>query len=452
MISRNDIFEIDITDMGINGEGIGHIDIYTVFVPLAIIGERVQVKALKVDKSIIFAKLISLISKSPDRVEPPCKYYPVCGGCDLMHIGYDAQLNFKKASLKNTLSKMIKTDFEVNDVIPSIPNLGYRNKVQLPFGTSNGTSVLGLYKQNSHDICPIDDCLLHGPWLKPLISITLQYISSNNIPVLENNKGILRHLVARFLDNKLCVTLVTTRRSLPNIQDYYSTLSNTFPDVSLYLNINRENNNVIMGEEIIKIAGTDQSLNIMGIKVSLNPLSFFQVNDNIREKLYTKVIEEINPDENTLVIDAFSGVGLLGAIMAQKGAQIINIDEIKEAILDADKLYKENNLSDRVTNLCGDSSQVLPTLESQIDPSKQVVLLLDPPRKGVSNEVISSINKLSLSLPNFRVLYISCNPATLSRDLSNAHNSKIISVHPYDMFPATKHVETLVCLTRKYTE
>ena len=195
-----------------------------------------------------------------------------------MHISYEAQLNYKKASLKNTLSKMIKTEFEVNDVIPSIPNLRYRNKVQLPFGILNGTPVLGLYKQNSHDICPIDDCLLHGTWLKPLIEITLEYIIKNNIPVLENNKGILRHLVARFIDNKLCVTLVITRRNLPNIQDYYTTLSNTFPDVSLYLNINRENNNVIMGDEIIKVAGPEQILNVMGIKVSLNPLSFFARN------------------------------------------------------------------------------------------------------------------------------------------------------------------------------
>lgn len=449
MISRNDIFELDITDMGINGEGIGHIDSYTVFVPLAIIGEKVQVKALKVDKSIIFSKLITILIKSSDRVEPPCKYYPTCGGCDLMHVSYEAQLKYKKASLKNTLSKMIKTEFEVNDVIPSIPNLRYRNKVQLPFGILNGTPVLGLYKQNSHDICPVDDCLLHGTWLKPLIKLTLEYIISNNIPVLENNKGILRHLVARFIDNKLCVTLVITRRNLPNIQDYYTTLSNTFPDVSLYLNINRENNNVIMGDEIIKVAGPEQILNVMGIKVSLNPLSFFQVNDNIREKLYTKVIEEIAPDDNTLIIDAFSGVGLLGAIMAKKGAQIINIDEIKEAILDADKLYKDNNLSHKVTNLCGDCSHILPTLESQIDPSKKVVLLLDPPRKGVSEQIITSINNLSLTLPNFSVLYISCNPATLSRDVSIMQSVNPITFNTFDMFAETKHLETLVCLTRK---
>ena len=448
MISKNDLIEIDITDVGVNGEGIGHHEGYTFFVPLALIGERVITKIEHISKTLVFSKLSRIINRSSNRVDPPCKYYYQCGGCDLMHINYETQLDYKRSALKTTLSKMIKTDFEVEPIIPSDYPLQYRNKVQLPFGTLNGEPILGFYKSNSHDITAIDDCLLHGAWLKPLISLTLSYVLENKIPIFQNGKGLLRHLVARYISDKLCVTLVIASKNLPNLDSYYKSLSSIFPDVSLYLNINYENNNVIMGNQVIHVAGPKQTLEVMGIKVSLNPLSFFQVNDNIREKLYSEVISLISPSPSVTVIDAYSGVGLMGAIMAKMGAHIINIDEVPEAIEDANNLYLANALSSQVTNICGDCAEVLPNILPTLDPTSSICLLLDPPRKGLSDKLINTINSLISTHPNLKIFYISCNPSTLARDIHNLGEEDLM-FQPYDMFAQTKHLETLVCLTRK---
>lgn len=448
MILKNDIIELDIIDIGVNGEGIGHHEGYTFFVPLALVGERVIVRVEHISKTLVFSKLSKIIIKSPKRVDPPCKYYYQCGGCDLMHVNYETQLEYKRSALKTTLCKMLKSDFLVEPIIPSDFQSHYRNKVQLPFGTLNGEPILGFYKANSHNITPIDDCLLHGPWLKPLISLTLSYVSENKIPIFQNGKGILRHLVARYIFDKLCVTLVSAAKKLPNLDSYYKSLSSLFPDVSLYLCINFENNNVIMGNEVIHVAGPKQTLEVMGIKVSLNPLSFFQVNDNIREKLYSKVISLISPSHSVTVIDAYSGVGLMGAIMAKMGAHIINIDEVPEAIEDANNLYSANDISSQATNICGDCAEVLPSVIPRIDPACSTCLLLDPPRKGLSDKLINTINSLKSTHPNLKIVYISCNPSTLARDIHNLGEENL-SFQPYDMFAQTKHLETLVCLTRK---
>lgn len=483
MFQKGQIIEVDITDIGVNAEGIAHLNDYTIFVPFALVGEKVRAEIVHIpsSKSIVFTKLVEVISKSEHRVEPICKYFSECGGCDYLHLDYEEQLKYKQNSVINTLSKMVKTPFDVATVVPSIPNIGYRNKVQLPFGVVKGKVVLGFYKKGSNDICPIDECLLHGTWLTPIIKATLDYVRDNKIRVYYKGKGLLRHLVIRNIGGNFCVTLVSTSKNLPNINDFYDALNKINDNTSLYININKEPTNVIMGNETFEVNNTPQALSIMGIKTSLNPLSFFQVNDYIREKLYEDVIKIINPSKNTVIIDAYSGVGIMGAIMAKSGALIINIDEVPEAISDADNLYMSNGIADKACNICGDSAVILPRLAktlleknshsplnvpseaivpkdadeiirnvaSIIHTDSDVVVLLDPPRKGVSEEVITAIKMLQEVYSNFRVVYISCNPATLARDLSKLTEfMSIDSIVPYDMFAQTKHVETVVLMSK----
>ncbi len=483
MLKKGQILEVEITDIGVNAEGIAHISDYTVFVPFALVGEKVRAEIVHIpsSKPIAFAKLVEVLMKSKHRIEPVCKYFLECGGCDYLHLDYKEQLKYKRNSVINTLSKMVKVPFQVEEVVPSIPNMGYRNKVQLPFGVVKGKVVLGFYKKGSNDICPIDECLLHGSWLTPIMKATLDYVNDNKIRVYFKGKGLLRHLVIRNIDSNICVTLVSTSKNLPNINSFYDALNAIYKNTSLYININKEPTNVIMGNETFEIKNTPQSLSVMGIKTSLNPLSFFQVNDNIREKLYEDVIKIINPSEQTIVIDAYSGVGIMGAIMAKSGARIINIDEISEAIDDANILYKLNGIDHKAYNICGDSTFVLPRLAEAIlvnqshralDSSNDklasndseesikkassifqsyndVVVLLDPPRKGVSEEVIVAIEKLKTIYPSLRVVYISCNPATLARDLAKLTSFlNIKSIVPYDMFAQTKHLEALCYLAQ----
>lgn len=463
----NQTIELNILDIGMDGEGIGKYEGYTFFVPYALPGEVVKAKIthLKKSKNVGYATLKEIVKESPYRVKTQCNRFGRCGGCTLMHLEYKNQLEYKKKSLQAILRKNAGYVGEINDVVPSSP-FAYRNKAQLPFGVVNGKVAVGFYGAGTHKVVSSTKCFLHGQWLERLIKITLDYANGENISVYDEQrkKGLLRHMVARYLGDKMVVTLVINGHDLPNLNKYAVELEREFPGVALYLSPNLKDTNVIMGDSIIPIIPTPQSVEIMGVKIGVNPFSFFQINDEIREKLYLKVIEKIAPSEDTIVIDAYAGVGLLGAIMAKKGAKIFNIEIVKEAVLDAEALYRENDILDNVVNICGDASNELKKLVSaptigEIDtPSfkfikliragKKVKIVLDPPRKGITKEVADTLNRLAEQL-DFDLIYISCNPATLSRDIKNLTSFTPIDITPYDMFPHTGHVETLVVLSNK---
>ncbi|MBO5775981.1 MAG: 23S rRNA (uracil(1939)-C(5))-methyltransferase RlmD [Clostridia bacterium] len=467
MLQPNQTIELNIHDLGMEGEGIGRYEDITFFVPYALPGERVKAKIthIKRNKNIGFADLKEVIEASPYRVKTPCNRFGRCGGCTLMHLEYDEQLKYKRKSVENVLRKNARYQGEVQEVVRSNP-FAYRNKAQLPFGMVNGKVAVGFYGTGTHKIVSSTKCFLHGEWLERLIKIVLDFANEKGLTAYNEltKKGLLRHLVARYVGGQMVVTIVINGVKLDGANELADRLENEFSGASLYLSPNTRDTNVIMGNSLIPIRPTPQSVEVMGITIGVNPFSFFQVNDEIREKLYNRVIEKVAPSEDVVVIDAYAGVGLLGAIMAKRGATIFNIEIIKEATTDSIKLYSANGISDKVVNVCGDAAIELKNLVSSpkdkassahsakfkqlVEDGKKVTIILDPPRKGISMEVANTLNELAKTL-DFDLIYISCNPATLSRDMANLTMFTPIEVMPFDMFPHTGHVESVVCFTRR---
>ena len=471
-MKQNDILQLEIADVGVGGEGIAHKDGATVFVPFALPGETVKVKVNHVKRDLVFADILEVLTPSPLRVYVPCNRYRRCGGCDLLHVEYAEQLEIKRRAVATTLSKA-GVEVEVEPCVPSPHPLAYRNKIMLPFGRVDGKAKLGFYHEGSHKIVPIGKCFLHGEWATQLIAATLAYADKYQLSAYDpaTGRGLLRHLVARIYPEGLDVTLVVNASGAPHLSDYYRSLTEIHPHVALYVSPNTKPNNVILGSSVRLVAGSPIETTIDGIKVSVNPLSFLQVNDDIRKAIYDRVREMVGAHEGSVVIDAFAGVGVLGATMAKCGATVHNIEIVPEAVEDADALAKANGLADKVHNHLGDSAELLPQVLSEVQ-GRTVSVVLDPPRKGCPRSVLTAVNELaSAEEPAFaaqsvgfdggvekrvptrsridKLVYISCNPATLARDLAILGESyKVESVTPWDMFPQTKHVECVVLLSR----
>lgn len=451
-MKQDDIITLEISDYGMDGEGIGKIDGFTVFIPFTAIGETVRAKVTFVKRNLVFASLLEIITPSEKRVQYYCNRFTRCGGCDLMHLDYSEQLKIKRQNLINLLRKNANLDTFVDETIPSPKKLYYRNKIQLPFGTVNNKVAVGFYKENTHKIVSITKCFLHENWVEDIISVFLEFANGNNLTAYDDftKRGLLRHLVVRYIDNKMCIVLVINAQNLPYQEKLISLLDDKFFDTySLYISPKLDHNNVVMGETVYPLIERDFTINILGIEFSVNPYSFLQLNDDVRDLIYTRIIEEIQKSKNNIVIDAYAGVGLIGAVLARQNATVYNIEIVPEAIKDADNLAKANNLSSKITNILGDAQIELPKLINHLAAdfaTNTLNIILDPPRKGCSPKVLDALN--ALNVPH-KLFYISCNPATLTRDLALLNGYQITGITPYDMFPQTKHIETLICLSKK---
>lgn len=439
-MKKNDIITVIISDYGSNGEGVAKFNEYVVFVPYALVGERVNCKVLKIQKNIVFAKIEKVISKSKDRVTPVCPVFNRCGGCQLQHLSYEAQLELKTNIVKNNLRKIAGSEEEVLPCVASSKIYKYRNKMQLPVSYRG----LGFYANNSHDVVPISSCPLHDDWATDVIFIVHEYIKLFNISCYNEEKksGNIRHIVARFIQDKLMLVIVGTSDKLTNTDFLIEVLGRKFENFSLYYNKNTKDNNVILSDEFTLIYGEgEQELNVSGISYSVSPQSFMQVNYDVQNLIYEKVSSLCA--ECDYVVDAYSGAGLLSSILAKNNKQVYGIEIVREATENANKLAKKNNITN-LTNINGDCAVALPKLVERL--SGKGVVVLDPPRKGCDEKVLNAI----LECEPEKVVYISCNSATLARDikiLSEKYNLSF--VQPYDMFPQTKHVETVVCLDKK---
>ena len=449
-MKQGDKITAKIIDYGNSGEGIAKPEGYVVFIPYTAAGETVEARITYAKKDFAHAVLLNVVEPSPERVSYPCNRFGRCGGCTIMHLSYPEQLRMKEASVKTTMEKAGLKDLPYGKIVPSDCQYGYRNKVQLPFGIVNGKAALGFYKQDTHKIVSITKCFLHEAWLEKLIRTVLDFTNGNNLSVYDETtgKGLLRHLVARYLDDKLSVVLVATKANIPYMEKLIAELDKQFPDFSLYISINPEKTNVIMGKDLVTVKKGADTYNASGVIMTVHPLSFLQVNNNVREKLYNNVLNAV---KGGVVIDAYSGIGLLGAYLIKQGAKhVYNIEIVPEAVKDAEILAQNNNISDKVTNITGDASEKLPeaiALAKQTYPENPLTLIVDPPRKGITKELIQTI--LSADIPN--LVYISCNPATLARDLkllTETRSYRITQITPHDMFPNTHHVETVCLMSR----
>lgn len=443
-LRKNDELIVQIERLGDGGEGIAIAQEMVVFVPYAKIGETVKIHIIKEQKSFFIAKVIERISGNSDSVVPPCPYFYRCGGCDIQHLSKDEQLNFKKEIVRNSLKKYAKIDTKIEDVIPSDKWFRYRNKFAFPVHEQNGEIKIGMYKKNSHEIIEIEDCLLQSEKTQKILKIFKKYMKNNNILAYneKTGNGIVKHIVVREHADAFILTVVVTDEKFNNFKPLIEELSKEFFNFGIVKNVNKLNNNVIFGKIDENIYGL-QNLDVaeFGVKYQINNRSFFQVNDYIKKLIYNKIIELIGSQKT--VIDAYSGAGLLSSILAKNTERVFGVELEKQATKNADNLKKINNLYN-LTNINGDCAEEIPKLTNHLDGGFAVVV--DPPRKGLARQVTQSFLDAE---PN-QILYLSCNPATLARDLAELTKKyNVECVIPFDMFPQTCNVETLVSLRLK---
>ena len=461
--------------IGSGGEGIIRHEGVTFFVPACLPQEKVRFKILKIKGNIGYGKLEEVLTPAEERVRPKCPVFMRCGGCSLQHLDYPVQLIHKSAVVKESLRKIGGIVCDVPVAVKSERPYGYRNKLQMPIGVDkDGNTVIGFYAERSHRIVPINACVIHPDWAEKLIAIIKRYVDECAVKGYdeETKTGALRHIVAREIGGKFIFTLVSAKRELPNTKYLIELLSQEFALFTLYLNINDKDTNVIFGEEFSLLYGTGVfEAEEQGICYEAGPVTFLQVNENVRNKLYKEALKTVIETGDEVVVDAYSGGGLLTAMLAKKAKRVYGIELEKEASACADALKKKNGLTN-MTNICG---AVEDKLQGVLEKEKgeKVRLILDPPRAGIARSVVKAL--LASGIP--RLTLISCNPATLARDLGiltgrlienengelvknpaydGMENSdtlqgfyEISRIQPFDMFPQTKHVETLVQLSQK---
>ena len=443
-IKKNQIYEVSIIDNGIEGEGIAKIDGFTVFVPEGIVGEKVRIKILKVLSSHAFAKIEEIIGKAECRRIVDCETFDKCGGCSMRHIEYAKTLEIKRNNVLNTLKKQ-GIEVEVKDVIGMDNPYMYRNKLQYPVGKdNNGNPVMGVYAQRSHRIISTEKCFIQDERLQEVAMSIFKYIKENNIPVYDEKEksGEIRHLVLRIgaKTQEIMVTLVTNKDKITKekeLVDYI--VENNKMVKTIIKNINKQNTNVILGNKNEILYGEGYIYDeLLETKFKISPMSFYQVNPYQTEKLYSKAIQYAELSGEETIFDLYCGIGTIGICASKKAKKLYGIETIPEAIQDAKENAKINNI-ENATFIVGDVEKTLPEFieRNQIKPD---VIFLDPPRKGCDKTAIETILKIKPA----KIVYISCNPATLARDLvlfEKDYNIK--EVTPVDMFPYTSHCEVV---------
>ena len=454
MVEKNKEYILEIVSQGYEGEGIAKVnDTYPIFIEGALIGEKVKVKIIKVKKKFAYGKLIEVLEPSKERCTPNCKIYKRCGGCALQHTTYEEQLRFKYERVKDCISKIGKLDGNlVKFPLGMEEPWRYRNKVQLPIGLVNGELKIGFFAPRSHEIIDMESCLIQDEIADKVVELTREWIKKYDIKPYNvdgqyDETGILRHIMIRrgFNTNEVMVVLVTNGEKLPHKDEFIEVISKNIPGIkSIIQNINNKATNVILGLESKTLWGSDTISDYIGkFKYNISPLSFFQVNPVQTEVLYNKTLEfaELSGDET--VFDAYCGTGSITLFLSQKAKKVYGVEIIPQAIENAKINAKENNV-DNAEFFVGESEVVIPDLINK--GVKADVVVVDPPRKGCDIKLLEAITNIDAK----RIVYVSCDPSTLARDLAVLEEKgyKTVEVQPVDMFPHTAHVECVVLMSR----
>lgn len=450
-VEKNKEYIIKIENSGHQGEGVGKIDNFTVFVEGALKDETVKIKLIKINKNYGVGKLIEVLSSSESRTEPVCSTYKRCGGCNLQHSTYEAQLSFKTERVRDVIKRIGKLeDVKIHNTIGMENPYNYRNKVQLPVGKNkDGEVVVGFYAPRSHDIINMECCYIQDEVGDKVIRVVKEWIKKFNIQTYDEkrNSGIVRHIMIRkgFKTEEVMVVVVTNGNSIPYSEELVSMLKDNIEGIdSIIQNINNKQTNVILGQKCKTLYGKDTITDFIGeFKFNISPLSFFQVNSIQTEVLYNKALEYADLQGDEIVFDAYCGTGTISLFLSQNAKKVYGVEIIPQAIQNAIKNAEENN----VTNtefIVGEAENEIPKLiEKGI---KADVVVVDPPRKGCEESLLHSIAKMAPK----KIVYVSCDPATLARDLNILQQLgyKTLEIQPVDMFPQTAHVETVVKLEK----
>ena len=461
-MQKNETAVIEITDIGVNGEGIGKIDGYTLFVKDAVIGDKVEVKVMKAKKNYGYARLMRVIEPSADRVEPRCAFARKCGGCQIQEMSYERQLAFKEQKVRGNLERLGGFDREMLDqVMEPIRGMdnpfGYRNKAQFPFGADKeGNPVTGFYAGRTHDIIANTDCALGVPVNQEILEIILDFMKAEGVPAYDEKtgKGLIRHVLIRygFTTKEIMVCLVVNGRKIPGVEGLVKKLTAIDGMTSISISTNTRQTNVIMGDTYEVLWGQGFITDYIGnVRYQISPLSFYQVNPVQTEKLYSQALEYADLKGGETVWDLYCGIGTISLFLAEKAGQVYGVEIVPQAIDDARKNAEINGITN-AEFFVGKAEEVLPEYYEDYarqhggEKARADVIVVDPPRKGCDQALLETIVKMAPG----RVVYVSCDSATLARDLKYLCGEGYVleKVRPVDMFPETVHVETVVLMSK----
>ena len=447
-VEKNKEYIVDIVDNGFEGEGIAKIDGFTVFIPNAIKGERIKILIVKVLSSHAFGKVIEVIEKSEHRVEEDCATYKRCGGCNLRHIDYEETLNMKQRVVQNLVNKSLKNKIEVKPTWGMGNPYYYRNKLQFPVGKDkDGNAIVGVFANRTHEIIQLEECMIQERQATQIAKDVVNLINKYRVSVYDekNQIGLIRHIVIKtgFRSREVMVILVINGEALPFQNEIVKELTEKYNEIaSVVLNVNNKNTNVILGEKNINVLGNGYIEDFLGeYCFKISPLSFYQVNPVQAEALYNIAIENTEISKHDTVFDLYCGIGTITLFASKYAKKVYGVEIVEQAIKDAKENAKMNNI-ENVEFIAGDTEQILTDL---IDNKKIIpdIVIVDPPRRGLDNTTINNILKIKPK----KVTYISCNPATLTRDLSLLEDLyEIKMIQPVDMFPFTSHCEVVAIL------
>ena len=462
-MNKNDIVTVEITDIGVSGEGIGHVDGYTLFIKDAVIGDVVEAKVMKAKKNYGYARLMKVLTPSEYRVEPKCAFARRCGGCQIQEMSYDRQLVFKDQKIRGNLERIggftkDQIDTVMQPVVGMEHPFGYRNKAQFPFGTDKeGNPITGFYAGRTHDIIANTDCALGVEQNKEILEIILQYMRENKIKSYDekNGKGLIRHALIRygFKTKEIMVCLVVNGKRLPKAERLIEKLIQIEGMTSITISPNTRRDNVIMGDSYEILWGQGYITDYIGnVKYQISPLSFYQVNPVQTEKLYGFALEYADLKGDETVWDLYCGIGTISLFLAQKAKQVYGVEIVPQAIDDAKENAKINAI-DNAEFFVGKAEEVLPEYYAEYErehngeTAHADVIVVDPPRKGCDETLLETIVKMQPE----KVVYVSCDSATLARDLKYlcANGYEIRMCRGVDQFPQSVHVETVVLLSQQ---
>jgi 23S rRNA (uracil1939-C5)-methyltransferase len=450
-VKKNDYIDVTFEDLTHDGAGVAKVDGFPLFVPNGLPGERAQVKVIKVNKGYGIGRLMEIYERSPYRVEIPSSERNKFGGCQLEHISYEGQLTFKENQVRQVLTRIGKLEnVQVQPIIGMKEPWYYRNKAQVPVGESNGKLVAGFFKPRSHEIVDTNESIIQLPEINEAIQTVKEICIDLKIPAYEeeSHKGVLRHIMARYgkQTGELMVVIITRTADIPNKNQLVEELVAKLPKVkSIIHNINSKRTNVILGEKTSVLWGNEVIYDYIGdVKFAISALSFYQVNPVQTKVLYDKALEYADLSGNESVIDAYCGIGTISLFLAQKAKKVFGVEVVPEAIEDA-KRNAELNGFNNAEFAAGEAEAVIPKWYKE--GNKADVLVVDPPRKGCDEALLQTI----IEMKPEKVVYVSCNPATLARDLRILEDGgyKTVLVQPVDMFPHTTHVECVALITRE---
>lgn len=446
MVEKNKEYIVAIIDNGYEGEGIAKIEDFTIFIPGVIKGEKCKILIVKVNKNFAYGKVLEILSKVEQRKDVDCVTYKRCGGCELRHIDYNYTLKMKQAIVQNLVNKTLSKQIEVEPTIGMKEPYYYRNKLQYPVGKNvEGKAVMGVFAKRTHEIIPVENCMIQNHYAQEVAKEFVKIINEQHISVYDEIKrsGAIRHIVIKIgvYTNEIMCIFVTNEEKIKNEELMIKQLTTKFPSIkTIVKNVNRRNTNVILGDKNIVVFGDGYINDKLGkYTFKISPMSFYQTNPIQTEVLYNKTIEFADLKKEDIICDLYCGIGTIGIFASKHVKKVYGIEIVEEAI----KMAKENAMINRVKNIefmTGDVEKVFETMlqKKKVTPD---VIIVDPPRRGLDNTTIETILKIGVS----RLVYVSCNPATMVRDLKLLEMKyDVKKIQPVDMFPFTNGIE---CVT-----